>query len=392
MEVCMQKYRLLRDGVDYPIMFALVLLMIVSIMMVASASIGEIAYDNQVVLISFIKQVVYFFIGWMIFFIALNRFKMKTFVQHRTNIMLLVFGLLFATVFFSDINGAKAWIHVGVLSFQPVELLKVYVIIYSGWFFPRFMDSKKHLADIIVKPFLVLIVLCLYMYLVQQDTGSMLIIVILSTIGLLMIDGKTFWGVQLRLRQLYMFGFGTLILALSPLGKVALNAISSENYIVERFRAALDPFRSIYDSTQQLYRSLLAFANGGVFGVTIGKSYQKFGYLPETRTDFIFPVIVEEWGLIGILFVVVPYCIIVYRLFNYALAINDRSSKIILIGTATYLIVHFILNVGGVSGILPLTGVPLLLVSSGGSSTMSFLMLMGVCMNIIVNYRLGKLQ
>ena len=142
----------------------------------------------------------------------------------------------------------------------------------------------------------------------------------------------------------------------------------------------------------QLTNALIAFATGGLFGKGFGPPTQKYGYIPESHNDFIVAIIYEELGLVGFMLFLIPYIIIIYKMFHYALRIKDTKSKLILYGVGLYFFTHLLVNVGGVSGFIPMTGVPLLLISSGGSSTLAAMMGLGIAQSIIAKYNRDLLK
>ena len=148
--------------------------------------------------------------------------------------------------------------------------------------------------------------------------------------------------------------------------------------MIKRFENTINPFINRYGTGYQLVSSLMAFVKGDWIGVGFGKSLQKYGYLPEAQTDFILAVIAEEFGFLGVILVSGLTLFIVVKLFIHAFKAKTDTSKMILTGVAYYLLLHFILNVGGVTALIPLTGVPLLLISSGGSSTISIMCALGI--------------
>ena len=156
-----------------------------------------------------------------------------------------------------------------------------------------------------------------------------------------------------------------------------------------RFSAVTNPDYA-KDETREIFYSLLGISRGELFGVGIGNSVQKFGYLVSSDADYIFAVIIEEIGIFGILMVFVPYIALISLLLFYSQKMTNETDKIILIGTVIYLSIHFLLNIGGVSGLLPLTGVPLLLISRGGSACFGIMVMLGICQNRIANYFLEK--
>lgn len=146
--------------------------------------------------------------------------------------------------------------------------------------------------------------------------------------------------------------------------------------------AARNPFLDAQGSGLQLIYGLEAIARGGLFGVGVGNSTVKF-LIPEGRTDYIITIIMEEIGLVGFLFITFLMLLIVGRLIYFALRSKNESYKVILLGVALYFLFHYILNVGGVSGLIPLTGIPLLMVSSGGTSLLAVFIGIGICQGLI---------
>ena len=159
-----------------------------------------------------------------------------------------------------------------------------------------------------------------------------------------------------------------------------------EDYQLGRILAWLDPLSDPYGSSFHQINGLIAFAKNGFFGLVLGNSTQKFGYIPESQNDYISAIIFEELGVFGLALIIIPYTIIIYRLFSYAYKVKDPKHKIILCGIASYFFLHLFLNVGGVSCLIPLTGVPLLCVSSGGSSTIAAYVALGIAQALISNY------
>jgi cell division protein FtsW len=151
-----------------------------------------------------------------------------------------------------------------------------------------------------------------------------------------------------------------------------------------RFSAVTNPDYH-NDATREIFYSLLGISRGKLLGVGLGNSVQKFGYLVSSDADYIFAVIVEETGLFGIGLVFIPYIVLIGTLLSKARRVEKDTGRVILMGTVFYLFVHFMFNVGGVSGLIPLTGVPLLLISRGGSALISILFLLGLCQGVIAN-------
>lgn len=188
----------------------------------------------------------------------------------------------------------------------------------------------------------------------------------------------------MALFTLCLIAFAYWYFLTQPAGHELLMKISPT--VAARFSAVLNP-EYHDDATREIFYSLLGISRGKLLGVGFGNSVQKFGYLVSSDADYIFAVIVEELGIAGILLVFIPYSILIYSLFYYAKRVKKDSGRVILMGTIFYLFTHFLFNVGGVSGLLPLTGVPLLLISRGGSALLSILFLLGLCQGVIASER-----
>jgi cell division protein FtsW len=170
---------------------------------------------------------------------------------------------------------------------------------------------------------------------------------------------------------------------LTPQGVAFLSRLPIPSYQVNRFIDMLNPVERRYDSSYQLFNSLIAFSKGELWGIGLGQSVQKLGYLPVATSDYILAVIVEETGIIGFGVVLMSYVSLCIMLMGHALSVQQEKFKIIIFGNMMFLMLHFILNVGGVSATIPLTGIPLLMVSAGGSSQLAIMVMFGLSQNAI---------
>ena len=354
--------------------------------MVVSAEMGESSADLSVITSASIKQLIYVTIGIfaMYFFtrISITRFR-KKFIRFGYFVIL---GLLVITRAFGAVGGAYGWIKLGPVSVQPSEFAKLYLIIWGAGIFSKEgtvkenLDTfKKYIAGFLIYVFIVLIW--------QHDTGSAFVIGIIGYVICLIPDYK---GIK-KYQNWMMIGIGLFIFLfiflLSPLGTNLLKHFDS-HYQILRFLASANPFDYQYDSGYHLIMALVSFATGGFFGLGYGKSIHKYMNFPNPSTDFILPVIIEELGLVfGLIPIVVGYGFILVPLIRHSMKCHLVRTKIVLVATFFYFAIHFILNVGGVSGLIPLTGVPLLLISSGGSSLISCMSALGLAESEIIYYR-----
>lgn len=174
-----------------------------------------------------------------------------------------------------------------------------------------------------------------------------------------------------------LLGLALIVYLLTPGGIAFLSSLPIPRYMLNRFIDMLNPVERRYDSSYQLFNSLIAFSKGELWGIGLGQSIQKLGYLPVATSDYILAVIVEETGIVGFMIVFVSYVSMMIMLLIHALKIKYEKYKLILFGNVMFLMLHFILNVGGVSAAIPLTGVPLLMISAGGSSQLAIMMMFG---------------
>ena len=354
---------------------AAVVLVIFGSLMVSSAEMGNAAGNTAYLTSVIVRQVAYALIGLLAYFIFINMkiYRLRIFFYYPFYILIL--ALLLACRAFGQINGAYAWISLpGGVTIQPSEFAKAYMIVLAGKMLGvnRHEDNLKYFKWYMGMALLYFLIIFRY----QSDFGSAIVLFIICYCMMLIPQYR-----ELRKWQAVMFllMFGVIILAfivMSPPFTELLKA-HSDNYMVGRFLAAADPFLYQYDNGYHLIMSMVSFANGGWLGLGYGNSIHKYMNFPNPSNDFILPVIVEELGIVGFIVLVVAYGCMLYPVYRYSRKTTRTASKVVLMGVFTYFICHFILNVGGVSGIIPLTGVPLLLISSGGSSMVASLMALG---------------
>lgn len=312
----------------------------------------------------------------------------------RISLFVIMGMLLYVLIKGIAVNGASAWIDLGLFSVQPSELLKIMMVLYLATFLSNNEDrfaciqrSKntnvfKEILKVGKKPIIV-IAIFLFLVLIQPDMGGVIIIGAICVTMLLM-SGLPFWmGLSAIVAALaFYFAFIGLVKWQGGLPLVPA-------YMMNRFTAFLDPFEDVRNSSFQLVNSFYALARGGVFGVGIGESVQKTGYLPESYTDFIIPIMAEELGLIRVLAVLATFFYMIFRMYRISLSIKDSFGQLVCIGMSTLFLVQGTINVGGAVGILPLTGVTFPFVSYGGSSLIVSSVALAIVNNIYINDRLG---
>lgn len=310
------------------------------------------------------------------------------------SLLVIMLMLLYVLIKGIALNGASAWIDLGLFSVQPSELLKIMMVLYLATFLSNNEDkfaciqrSKntnvfKEIFKVGKKPVMV-IAIFLFLVLIQPDMGGVIIIGAICVTMLLM-SGLPFWMGLSAIAAILAFYFAFIGLVKWQGGLPLV-----PGYMMDRFTAFLDPFEDVRNSSFQLVNSFYALARGGLFGVGIGESVQKTGYLPESYTDFIIPIMAEELGLFRVLAVLATFFYMIFRMYRISLSIKDSFGQLVCIGMSTLFLVQGTINVGGAVGILPLTGVTFPFVSYGGSSLIVSSVALAIVNNIYINDRLG---
>ncbi len=296
--------------------------------------------------------------------------------------------LLIIPQFQPAINGAKSWIQLGGFSFQSSTVAQIFVIAYMALILNIRKESLmrptslQRLTGIFVAPLIIL-----FFIFIQNDTGTMLITA--TTLILMVLCANISFRNILTLLKLGVISLGTVLLFI-----LAKNAIfaSEGSYRINRFKIFLDPFNGLGDSNNQIVNSLIAFGNGGLFGRGLGNSVQKLGYLSEAHTDFILAITAEELGYVGVLSLVLLLLIIIFRVVHTGLRAENTFESLFALGFAGLLFIQTIVNIGGISASLPMTGVPIPFFSSGGSSMLVLSTTLGIVMNLLshIKYKRGS--
>lgn len=361
---------------DYYLMVPYLVLCMIGIVMVYSAS-SAIEMQNGGNPTSYlIKQTIYVImgIGCLIFGAnyPLRHYRTPRFLRDSTLVM--VGMLLFVLVLSHAVNGAKGWINLGVINIQPVEICKIYFILYLSDRMARVRARNDHFISSGGGPWLV-VALCLLLIVLQPDIGGMAINVMIVAVLFLACDFR--WS----------FGISVLLIIPTMCYLLVEKTVESgliHGYRMARFVAFLNPFGNASGSGSQLVNSYYAISNGGVFGSGLGNSVQKMGYLPEPNTDFIMSITSEELGLVGVSVILILLMIIICRMIQIGVRSNSMYEMLLCYGSATFILIEAFFNIGGVLGLLPITGVTFPFISYGGSSMLILSFTVGIIMNISI--------
>ncbi len=273
--------------------------------------------------------------------------------------------MVFMPHFGYGLKGATRWLNLGPLSFQPSEVLKLALVIYFAAWFGNRDDRIRNWAYGMI-PFFVVLGFSGLLLLLQPDVGTLLIVTAIT------LSMYFFGGANLK-------HLGVIILLLV----VGLSiAVYAEPYRFNRVKAFLDPSVDPQGISYQINQSLISIGSGGLFGVGFGHSTQKFGFLPEVVNDSIFAVIAEELGLVGSIFTIGLFLILLTLLISVAKNVGDKFGKLLVMGVAVWVTGQAFLNIAAVSGIAPLTGITLPFISYGGTAMMVLLAGMGIVLNV----------
>ena len=361
---------------DYYLMVPYLVLCMIGIVMVYSAS-SAIEMQNGGTPTSYlIKQTIYVIMGICCLLFGANyplkHYRTPRFLRDST--LAMIGMLLFVLVLSHAVNGAKGWINLGVINIQPVEICKIYFILYLSDRMALVRARNDHFISSGGGPWLV-VALCLLLIVLQPDIGGMAINVMIVAVLFLACD--------------FRWSFGISILLIIPIMCYLLveKAVESgliHGYRMARFVAFLNPFGNASGSGSQLVNSYYAISNGGVFGSGLGNSVQKMGYLPEPNTDFIMSITSEELGLVGVSVILILLMIIICRMIQIGVRSNSMYEMLLCYGSATFILIEAFFNIGGVLGLLPITGVTFPFISYGGSSMLILSFTVGIIMNISI--------
>ena len=275
------------------------------------------------------------------------------------------------------INGATSWLIIGPLSLQPTEFAKLALILYLGMLITKKGEKFRNFKYGLL-PVIIVVGVFSFFIMEQPDLGSCLILV--SCAGIMI------WAGGANLKQLFFVGVGS-ISVLAPIIAFSYwkNPISWD-YRIARFTSYRDPLKYAQDESWQLVSSLQALGHGGFTGAGFGESVQKLHYLEYAYNDFIFAIIAEELGFIGATLLILFYVVFIWRGFLISVRCPDPYGMVVGVGIIGLIAVQTFVNIGGVTGFIPLTGVTLPFISFGGSSLLVTLMGMGVLLSISREY------
>ncbi|MDF7638835.1 FtsW/RodA/SpoVE family cell cycle protein [Lactobacillus sp. ESL0791] len=382
------------EHLNYRIFIPYLLLVIFGVIMVYSASSDILLVNGFKPATYGIRQATYAviafaFFGVPIFCLRLNLLKKRKFVAWFLAISMLMLVYLIALKILKGenaaVNGAVGWIHLGPIDVQPLEIAKLALIIYLAYILDRHDGRlvKGKIKDNLLHPaILAICMICLVMFEPDFGGAAILFMIVLIMFSVSGIPTKMALG-WLIVIILGIFLVSALVVAWNP-------KFLQSKYQYQRFLSFLHPFELEQHGGNQLVNSYYAIHNGGLFGVGLGNSMQKRGYLPEPYTDFILAVASEEVGVIGALVIVGLLFYLMWEIMEVGIYAKSQFNALVCFGIATIIFMQTLFNVGAVIGLLPITGVTLPFISYGGSSLIVLTAAIGLVLNISANEQIKK--
>jgi cell division protein FtsW len=343
------------------------------IVMVFSASSAEAAYEYGDAMFFTKKQIAAAGIGAVLMF-ALMNMPYKIWKKAYLPFFLIVVGLLVYVLTIPTAGQPRSWIDLGFFSIQPSEFAKLAIVMYLASLIMR-KGEKMSLLRTGLLPIVLVVGVVATLILMQPDFGST-IVFLLSASFLIVVGGA-------KMQHIIM-GISVVVISAALLwgGTLLSNMNLQDEYQLKRISCYLDPWHDPQGWCWQHVQAELAFGHGGLTGAGFGQSIQKLFYLPEAQNDFIFAIIGEEFGFLGVTLFILFLIFFLWRGIQVALRCRDPFGTLLGIGIVGMIGIQAFINIGGVARAIPMTGITLPFISSGGSSLLVSMMSMGILLNI----------
>jgi len=359
-----------RNPPDLFLLLVTIILLAIGLMMVTSASAPEsLRLTKGSNAFHFgVRQLINALIGLGLMLIAM-KFPYRNWKRFSIWILLSsIFFLVLVLFLAKDIKGSHRWLDLGFTNFQPSEYAKLGVILILSHYLAEIKKGISNFTIGVVLPFLLVSLVCL-LILLEPDLGTAM--VIFATF-MIMIFAAGARSSHLTFLTLFGVAAATVLVIIEP-------------YRAKRLIAFINPWKDPQGDGWQIIQSLYALGSGGLFGMGLGMGRQKFNYLPEAHTDYIFSILGEELGLLGTITVIILFFMLAWRGYKAALSAGDFYGKILATGITSYLVFQALLNIGVVTSSIPVTGITLPFLSYGGSSLIISLLSVGILLNISKN-------
>lgn len=368
---------------DMPLLIITTILIILGLVMIFSASsISSVLQYNVSEYHFFVRQLIFvllgYFAGVIILKIPLKKYK----YIYKTIMFIIIVALAGLFVWGSVTNNAQSWYKIGPISIQPSEFAKTIIVMYLAFYYATHRQQKKDYD--FVYPFITCAI-PVVLILAQPDLGTAAII------------GFTMFFIFMSLPFGKNHTYKVLkIVATCGIIVIACILLFGGNFLTKEQASRLtfqDPCTRYTEKTgYQVCNGMIAMNNGGLFGVGLGNSTQKYLYLPESHTDFIFPIIIEELGAVAGVGIILLFIMLLYRLLKIARNASNIAGSIIAYGTFLIILIHIFINFLGILALIPLTGVPVPFLSYGGSFTLNLIVLIFLCERVAIESNEAKFK
>lgn len=354
--------------IDVILMYAVFTLLVFGLIMIASAGVGyaKTRFGDEYFFLK--RQLLFGVLPGLLAMMIVKNIDYK--IWKRFSFMFFVASVICLIMVFipdvgSKIYGASRWVQLGPFSFQPSEMLKISLILYlAAWL----TTKKEKIQDFYegLMPFIVVMLGVSFLLIKQPDIGTLGVVILIAM--------SIFFVAGAKLSHMFFMG-------LAGLASLFL-LIRLESYRMNRLLVFLHPELDPRGIGYQINQALLAIGSGGIFGVGLGHSMQKFNYLPEPVGDSIFAIIGEELGFLGIAIPIILFIVIAIRGLKIAKNAPDNFGRLVAVGIVSWIVFQAFINISAISGLAPLTGIPLPFISYGGTSIVFLLTAVGILLNI----------
>ena len=371
----------LNNPFDFTLVITILLLLGIGLVMVLSASSPSALSESGNSYAYFSKQLLFAILGIiaMSFISKIDYRFYQKFYKHAWWISIILLALVMSPLG-KEVNGALRWIEIkGLGQFQPSEITKIGLIIfYAGYL----SDHKSELKDFwrgFFKPLIFLAIPVAILYRIQNHLSVSLVISVITFVMMLMAGVRVLHFVWAGLAG----GAGlTLLLLKGKIDQIKGVAGTSDSFRLDRIKVFFDPWSDATGTGYQMIQSLYAIGSGGLFGVGLGNSKQKYLYIPEPQNDFIFAIIAEELGFVGCIAIIALFAVFVWRGIVIAMKAPDMFGSLIAVGITTLVAIQAIINIAVVTASIPTTGMALPFFSYGGTALVILLSSVGILLNI----------
>ncbi|MDR1521967.1 MAG: FtsW/RodA/SpoVE family cell cycle protein [Streptococcaceae bacterium] len=378
-----------RYFLNYSILIPYLILNVIGLIMVYSSTsyMKAISGENSAKIV--ITQAV-FFITSLIFMIIIYKAKidfLKSSILIKILFILGIILLIVTLIFGTSINGAKGWLRIGPISIQPAEYFKFLIPWFLANEFSKRQSEIKNKESGVFRMPIFMVLMTIALVVSMPDLGNAVILALLLIV-LLLISGISYRYTIIFAPLFILSSYFFTQLVLTFKGKVI------PSYVYARFQAFADPFAKgiLQDQGHQLANSYYAIYNGGWFGRGLGNSIEKKGYLPEAHTDFIFPVVVEELGVLVSLLILGLLIYLITRILLVGIRATKPFNSMIALGIGGMIFIQLFINLGGVIGLIPSTGVTFPFLSQGGNSILVLSIGVALVLNISAYERKTNLE